>query len=81
MACKKELSFEEAVAELEAAVDRLEGGELSLDASLLEFEKAVGLVKICTEKLENAKAKVRILTEGKDGCITDKPFIQENDEN
>ena len=32
------------------------------------------LVKICNEKLECAERRVRILTEGADGVITDMPF-------
>lgn len=80
MANKKDLSFEAALESLEVKISRLESGELSLDASLTEFEEAVKLVKICNEKIECAKQKVRILTEGADGAITDAPFsVNENE--
>lgn len=67
-------TFESAMAKLEDEVSRLEGGNMSLDESLSSFENAIRLVKICNEKLERAERKVRILTEGKDGALTDAPF-------
>ena len=76
---EKNIKFEQALLSLEEIVKKLEGGSLSLDESLAAFEEAVGLVKICNEKLENAEQKVRILTEGNNGVITDVPF-DTNDE-
>ena len=67
-------SFENSISELENSVKRLEGGELTLDEAIEEFEKAMGLVKVCNKRLEQAEMRVRILTEGKDGEITDRPF-------
>ena len=74
------LSFEEAMTLLDETVKRLEGGSMTLDESIGAFEEAVGLVKLCNSKLESAEQKVRILTEGADGIITDMPFesINEN---
>ncbi len=75
------ISFENSLAELESSVLRLEGGSLTLDESLEEFERAVSLLKICGARLEEAKQKVRILTEGADGTVTDAPFSVDEDEN
>ena len=74
------MTFEEAIAKLEDTVMRLEAGSLSLDDSLSEFEAAVKLVKLCEEKLSFAKQKVRILTEGADGTVTDMPFVSGDDD-
>ena len=71
---EKNIKFEQALLSLEEIVKKLESGSLSLDESLAAFEEAIGLVKICNEKLENAEQKVRILTEDNDGTITDVPF-------
>ena len=70
----KNIKFEDAILQLEGIVRKLEAGSLSLDESLSAFEEAVGLVKLCNEKLEAAEQKVRILTEGDDGCVSDLPF-------
>ena len=76
---KKTMKFEEAMLSLEDIVRKLEGGGLSLDESLSAFEEAVKLVKFCTEKLDEAEQKVRILTESADGSITDLPFDTSNE--
>ena len=71
---KENMKFEDAILELESIVKKLEAGSLSLDESLTAFEEAVLLVKLCNDKLQSAEQKVRILTEGNDGTISDTPF-------
>ena len=71
---KKEMNFEEALTLLEDKVKLLEGGNMSLDESLSAYEEAIGLVRLCNAKLESAEVRVRILTEGEDGSVTDLPF-------
>lgn len=71
----KNIKFEDALAELESIISKLDTGALSLDDAIVEYEKAVKLIKVCTKKLETAEAKVRVLVESPDGSITDKEFI------
>ena len=78
---KENMKFEEAMQLLEDIVRKLESGNLSLDESLSAFEEAVGLVKLCNDKLEDAEQKVRILTASASGEITDMPFAVNDDEN
>ena len=77
---KNNMTCENAMSELEGIVKKLELGSLTLDESLAAFENAVGLIKLCNEKLEGAKRQVRVLVEGEDGSITDKPFDTSDDE-
>ena len=72
---KKDMKFEEALSSLEDIVKKLESNSFSLDESLGAFEEAVRLVKLCNKKLEDAEQKVRILTEGEDGAVTDTAFL------
>ncbi len=58
-----EMSFEESLAELEGIVDKLEKGQLSLDESLMLFEKGIKLVRECNDKLKSAQQKVEQLIE------------------
>jgi exodeoxyribonuclease VII small subunit len=58
----KKTSFEESLTELEQLVERMEGGELSLEASLQEFEKGMQLSGQCQTMLEEAEQRVQILT-------------------
>lgn len=53
--------FETSLAELEAIVEKLEQGELSLDESLQQFERGVQLTRACQAALKQAEQKVEIL--------------------
>ena len=72
------LTFEEALARLELLVRTLESGKEDLDSSLAAFEEGISLVRFCTEKLENAEQKVKILLSGEDG-IYETPFEEQGD--
>ena len=48
---------------LEALVEQMESGELSLEASLNAFERGVKLTRHCQSALKNAELKVKVLTE------------------
>ena len=77
---KENKSFEASMEELEKIVRELEEGEMSLDESVAAFEKAVSLVRVCNERLEGAKQKVRLLVEEKDGEFAEIPFVSEENE-
>lgn len=70
----KNVKFEDAMIKLEGEVKKLESGSLTLDESIAAFEEAVKLIGVCNKQLENAERRVRMLTEGTDGSITDVPF-------
>jgi len=53
--------FEEALAELESLVERLERGDLPLDEALKTFERGVELTRHCQSSLKAAQQKVEIL--------------------
>lgn len=56
------LSFEQALEELNETVSRLEAGELSLEASLVLFERGQWLANYCQKLLDEASLKVEMLT-------------------
>ena len=66
-------TFEEALAELEAIVDQLERGDLSLQDSLQSFERGVALTAVCQRALSQAEQRVEMLT-GKDANAKLEPF-------
>jgi exodeoxyribonuclease VII small subunit len=53
--------FEASLAELEAIVEKLEHGELSLEDSLRQFERGVQLTRVCQSALTKAEQKVEVL--------------------
>lgn len=52
------LSFEDALKELEAIVDKLERGEVSLDDAVAAYERGSALKKQCQTRLDEARLKV-----------------------
>ena len=57
-------SFESALAEFEALVEKMERGDLSLEDSVSAYERGVALHRYCERALSTAERKIRILTEG-----------------
>jgi exodeoxyribonuclease VII small subunit len=55
------LSFEQALAELEANVHDLEEGDLGLDAALARYEQGVKRLRQCQELLEKAERRIELL--------------------
>ena len=58
--------FEKAVSELEALVEQMERGDLTLEESLTKFERGIALVRSCQTALQQAEQKVQTLID-KDG--------------
>jgi exodeoxyribonuclease VII small subunit len=69
----KEPEFEQALAELEQLVERLERGDLPLDEALRSFERGVALTRHCQTSLKAAQQKVEILMK-KSGQAELQPF-------
>lgn len=70
---KAAVDFEHSLAQLQQLVERLEGGELSLEDSLTAFEQGIGLTRDCQAALALAEQKVQILLE-RDGELEEAPF-------
>ncbi|MBR2900892.1 MAG: exodeoxyribonuclease VII small subunit [Clostridia bacterium] len=73
---KNEFSFEQALARLEQIVKMLEGGNVPLEDLIKLFDEGSALVKLCTERLDKAEEKVRLL-QVKDGILTEEEFSEQ----
>lgn len=69
---KNDTSFESAIKELEKIIETLESPDLTLTNALDNFEKGVGLMKICDSHLKAAEGKLKELVSGKDGQFIEK---------
>ena len=58
----EDLTFEQAFAELEETVRKLEAGGLALEESLALFERGQALAAHCSAQLDQAELKLRQLT-------------------
>ena len=59
-----DLTFEQAYAQLEDIVTRLESGELSLEESVTLYERGQQLAHRCAELLDAAELRVQQVTDG-----------------
>lgn len=68
------LSFEEALAELEAIVRQLEAGTGELDDAIKAYERGALLKRHCEAKLQEAQARVEKVVLGSDGTAGTDPM-------
>ncbi|MEB3733954.1 exodeoxyribonuclease VII small subunit [Halopseudomonas pachastrellae] len=67
------MDFEQSLGSLQALVERLESGDLSLEESLAAFEQGVALTRDCQQALSQAEQKVQQLMEN-NGELRTEPF-------
>ena len=65
-----EMTFEQAMSELERIVTELERGDVPLEDSISLYEKGAELKKRCETKLKEAEQKVAAITLDGDGSVT-----------
>lgn len=68
------LSFEQAMAELESLVKKLEEGRLPLEEALQAYERGTLLKKQCEQKLQDAKMRVEQISLTVEGTPKIDPF-------
>jgi exodeoxyribonuclease VII small subunit len=74
MALEEDLSFEEALAELEEIVLKLEGNADSLADSVALFQRGRHLASFCQNLLDKAELQISKLNQTNDGTQTLEPF-------
>lgn len=72
------LSFEQAVAELETIVQRLERGDVALDESIQIYERGEALKKHCETLLNTAEARIEKIRLDRAGKATGTEPLDRN---
>lgn len=67
--------FEQALAELEAIVARMESGELTLEQSLTAYKRGASLLQYCQLALKDAQQQVKVL---ESGVLRDLPSVDDD---
>ncbi len=70
------INFEKSLDELEALVQSMEEGGLTLEESLAQFQRGIELARACQKALSEAQQRVEVLLE-KDGELGETPFDPE----
>lgn len=58
-----EPTFEQAIDQVELIIERIESGEIGLEQSLAEYERGIGLINVCRDRLRVAQQRVTDLTQ------------------
>jgi exodeoxyribonuclease VII small subunit len=66
--------FEDELKDLEAIVNQIDSGELTLEESIGAFERGVTLVKTLNQKLDEVERKVEVLTRTTEGGLQSAPL-------
>lgn len=74
-----EITFEEALIQLEEIVEQLENGDVPLEQAIESFQKGMRLSQFCHQKLENVERKIELLVNEGEEWVK-KPFIVEEEE-
>ena len=56
------LTFEQALANLEAIIEKIEKGDVGLEKAILEYERGIALIRRCKDILQKAEQRVDELT-------------------
>lgn len=58
---QKELSIEEAFAQIRELLTEMESEDVSLERSFDDYEKGMKLIRLCSEKIDAVEKKVQLL--------------------
>ena len=76
---RKEVEFETALKKLEGIVENLEGGELTLEQALKQYEDGVRMADVCSKRLTEAQKRVEVLMKTSGGKLKAAPFESDDD--
>lgn len=70
---EEDLSFDEALRQLEELAAKLEEGDIPLEDALKVYERAVGLFSLCRGRLETMEQRIEVLTGDLEGTLKTEP--------
>jgi len=68
------MTYETALAELDALIGKLEGGSIALEEAIGAYERGAKLAQHCADLLERTEQRVSQLVVGADGGIGERPL-------
>jgi exodeoxyribonuclease VII small subunit len=72
-------SFEEGLGELEKILADIEGGQLTLEDSLVKYDRGSFLIQYCRTVLESAEKQIELLSKAPDGGMKSEPLATRSD--
>ncbi|MGH7214696.1 MAG: exodeoxyribonuclease VII small subunit [Tepidisphaeraceae bacterium] len=66
-------NYEDAEHELNQILSEIEGGEISLEDSLVKYERGMFLLQYCRSVLDRAEKQIELLSKTPDGSLQAQP--------
>lgn len=76
---KLKLTYEQAIAEVERIIERIESGEAGLEGTLDQYERAVKLIAHCREVLSRVEQRLAELTTNAEGRLVIEGELDEGE--
>lgn len=73
----EDMSYEDAIEELEKIIEELESNDLSLKDSMDKFKRGIALYNHCNEILSKMEGEVKVLIKDDNGNLNDEDFFVE----
>lgn len=73
----EELTFEQALGNLEKLVEQMENGNLPLEQALKNYEMGVKLIKFCRSQIEATERKIIVLQQKDTGEMLEKEWPEQ----
>ena len=70
---EEELSFEQALSNLEEIIHQMESGEAPLESLVTHYQTGVKMLKLCRERIDSAEMKIKEVN-GANGALIEKDF-------
>lgn len=70
---EEELSFEQALSNLEEIIRQMESGEAPLESLVNHYQTGVKMLKLCRERIDSAEMKIKEVNEA-NGALIEKDF-------
>lgn len=70
---EEELSFEQALSNLEEIIRQMESGEAPLESLVTHYQTGVKMLKLCRERIDSAEMKIKEVNEA-NGALIEKDF-------
>ena len=74
---KNDLTYEDAVIELEEILEDLEKDNFSLNESLEKFKRGIALYNYCNEILKDVEGEIKIILKDEEGSLDEEDFTME----
>jgi exodeoxyribonuclease VII small subunit len=69
-----DMTFEQRLEQVKSIIERIEGGQQSLEDSVLQYESGIRILNDLEKELSEMKRRITVLQERPDGSLAETPM-------